>query len=82
MRTTLTIERDVAARLKSEARRTGRPFKDLVNECLRAGLAQRRAAGRSAGFVVKPLDFGQLRPGLSLDNVAALLERVEGADHR
>ncbi|MGH8136057.1 MAG: hypothetical protein ACRER4_06890 [Steroidobacteraceae bacterium] len=81
MRTTLTIEADVAARLRTEARRTGRSFKDLVNECLRSGLAQRKSSQRPAHFVVKPRDFGELRPGLSLDNIDELLERVEGPDH-
>ena len=38
MRTTLTLDDDVAARLKAEARRTGKPFKQLVNECLRRRL--------------------------------------------
>ena len=81
MRTTLTIEADVAARLRTEARRTGRAFKDLVNECLRSGLAQRKISQRPAHFVVKPRDFGELRQGLSLDNIDELLERVEGPDH-
>jgi plasmid stability protein len=80
VRTTLTLENDVAARLRAEARRTGRPFKDLVNECLRRGLAQREPARAVARFAVKPRDFGELRPGLSLDNVTELLERIEGPD--
>lgn len=80
MRTTLTLEKDVAAGLKAEARRTGRAFKDLVNECLRAGLSQREASRSAPRFSVKPRDFGVLRPGVSLDNVAELLERIEGPD--
>jgi hypothetical protein len=80
VRTTLTLESDVASRLRAEARRTGRPFKDLVNECLRRGLAQRDVARVAARFSVKPHDFGRLQPGLSLDNVADLLERIEGPD--
>lgn len=80
MRTTLTLESDVATRLRVEARRTGRPFKELVNECLRRGLAQREHARTAARFVVKPRDFGDLQPGLALDNVAELLERIEGSD--
>jgi len=30
--TTLTLDEDVAAKLKSEAQRTGRPFRVVVNE--------------------------------------------------
>jgi hypothetical protein len=36
VRTTLTLEPDVAARLKQEARRTGKGLKSLVNEAWRA----------------------------------------------
>jgi hypothetical protein len=78
VRTTLTLDDDVAARLRAEARRTGRPFKQVVNECLRRGLLRpRRAAGR-APFRVVARDLGALKPGLSLDNIAELLEVVEG----
>lgn len=80
MRTTLTLEEDVAARLRAEARRSGRPFKELVNECLRRGLAQRDRAPTRAHFAVKPRNMGTLQPGLSLDNVAELLERIDGLD--
>lgn len=37
MRTMLTLDDDVAAMLKAEARRTGRPFGEVVNETLAAG---------------------------------------------
>ena len=82
MRTTLTLDDDVAARLKAESRRAGRPFREIVNETLRRGLASRRAAARSQDFRVTTRDLGDLRPGLSLDDVAGLLEQVEGALHR
>jgi plasmid stability protein len=82
VRTTLTLDEDVAAKLKSRARRLGRPFKDEVNAALRRGLAVAdQATGRSR-FVVKARDLGALRSGLSLDNVGALLDLIEGAGHR
>lgn len=82
MRTTLTLDEDVAARLKAEARRTGKPFKELVNESLRAGLAQKRARPAAARFSIKPRDLGRERPGISLDNIGAVLEQIEGPLHR
>jgi Ribbon-helix-helix protein, copG family len=82
MRTTLTLDEDIAARLQLEARKTGRPFKAVVNEYLRAGLAQRRAARIAGPFRVKPLDLGGPLPGRSYDNIAALLEEVDGPTHR
>ena len=82
MRTTLTLDDDVAAKLKAESRRAGRPFRDVVNETLRRGLmSQPRAAPRKP-FEVRCRDLGNLRPGLSLDNVAELIEQVEGSLHR
>lgn len=83
MRTTLTLDEDVAERLKTEARRSGRPFKVVVNECLRIGLSS-RPKGRSQvpPFVVLARDLGALRPGLSLDNIGDLLEAGEGPLHR
>ena len=82
MRTTLTLDDDVAAKLKSRARRSGRPFREVVNEALRTGLAERPHASARARFVVKPRDFGALRPGLGVDNIGDLLERIEGPQHR
>jgi hypothetical protein len=81
VRTTLTLEKDVATRLKAEAQRSGRPFKDVVNECLRQGLAQRSPARAPSRFSVKTRDFGGSRPGVSLDNIGELLQQVEGPDH-
>ena len=81
MRTTLTLDDDVAAKLKAESRRAGRPFREIVNETLRRGLASRRAASPRKPFKVRARDLG-LKPGLSLDNVAELLEQVEGASFR
>jgi plasmid stability protein len=82
MRTTLTLDDDVAAKLKAEARRSGRSFRDVVNEMLRHGLAMRRPTAQHKVFGVTARDLGNLRPGLLLDNVAELVERVEGALHR
>ncbi|MBV8187063.1 MAG: ribbon-helix-helix protein, CopG family [Alphaproteobacteria bacterium] len=81
MRTTLTLDDDVAAKLKAEARRAGRPFREVVNDALRRGLATRRATPPQRPFKVKARNLG-LRPGLSLDNIADLVEQVEGPLHR
>jgi hypothetical protein len=80
MKTTLKLDRDVAASLEAEVRRTGRPFDDVVNECLRAGLLRREASRSAPPFAVRRHDFGTLQPGISLDNVAELLEQSAGPD--
>ncbi|MDE3155122.1 MAG: DUF2191 domain-containing protein [Acidobacteriota bacterium] len=81
-RTTLTLDEDVAAKLRAVARRSGRAFRDVVNETLRVGLAHPARGGRPTAFRVKARDLGALRPGLSLDNVAQLIEQTEGPLHR
>jgi hypothetical protein len=70
MRTTLSLDEDVAAKLKAASRRAGRPFPEIVNETLRRGLASRRATSQRGAFKVAARDLGNLSPGLSLDNVA------------
>jgi hypothetical protein len=81
VRTTLTLDDDVAARLQREARRSGEPFKVVVNRLLRQGFAA-SSQRPPTPFRVVTRDLGRLRPGLSLDNVGELLEAVEGPDHR
>ena len=70
----------MAARLDAEARRSGRPFKQVVNELLRLALNARRAGGRRP-FRVRARDLGR-RPGLEYDDVGGLLEQLEGPAHR
>ena len=82
MRTTLTLDEDVAEKLKAQSRRAGRSFRDIVNETLRQGLASRRGTTRRLDFRITARDLGGLKPGLSLDNVAELIEQVEGPLHR
>ena len=82
MRTTLTLDDDVTARLERERLKRRVPFKTIVNEVLRAGLdtlhapRRRRAAFRTRGFNLGPSLVG------SLDNIEEVLSRADGEDHR
>jgi hypothetical protein len=78
-RTTLTIEDDIAESLQNEVRRTGKPLKEVVNDALRRGLA--RGSDEREPFRVHARDLG-LRPGVELDDVEGVLERLEGPDRR
>jgi hypothetical protein len=88
MRTTLTLDEDVAAKLHAEARRSGRSFREVGNDTLRRGLVSRRAAAARAPFRVAARDLGALRSGRSLDSVGELLttdrdfSRFRGLDWR
>jgi hypothetical protein len=76
MRTTLTLDDDVAAKLKAESRRAGRSFREIVNETLRRGLASGRSTAQRQPFKIRARHLGDLKPGLSLDRVAELIEHV------
>lgn len=80
VRTTLTLDADVAAKLEGEARRRRQSFKQVVNDLLRFALSAKRAAAKRP-FKVHARDLG-LRAGLEYDNVSDLLEQVEGSRHR
>lgn len=82
MRITLTLDEDIAAKLQAETRRSGKSFRDVVNETMRHAFASQRAAVHRNAFEVTPRDLGKLRAGLSLNNIAELLEQIEGPLHR
>jgi hypothetical protein len=84
MRTTVTLDDDVAAKLHTEVRRSGRPFKEVVNQTLRAGLRYYQQAKSLPPYRVKARDLG-LRPGFSYDNISELLQtldQIEGKPRR
>jgi hypothetical protein len=74
MRTTLTLDPDVADRLRTLARERGLPFKQVVNAVLRRGLHE--GQGPSAPFHVEARRLG-LRPGIDLDRALGLAARLE-----
>lgn len=76
MRTTLSLDDDVARLLDKESRRSGTSFKQVVNHFLRLGLMAAKRPSRKP-FVVAPKKMGVPR-GLSYDNVEQLLDSVEG----
>ena len=81
MRTTLTLDPDVARALKRLARARARSFKEVVNEALRAGLARGRQPRRRR-YRLTPRSLGGVRPGFNLDKalqLAATLEDEETA---
>ena len=81
MRTTLTLDEDVAALLKRSASTHHGSFKELVNQALRRGLTTVTAHQPRAPFHTTGFDLGPSLVG-RLDNVEEVLARVEGEDHR
>lgn len=82
MRTTLTLDDDVADAVDQELRRRPKSsYKEIVNDLIRAGLHSHREMKRAPKFKVRARALG-LRRGLNYDDVGGLLEKVEGASHR
>ncbi len=77
MRTTLTLDPDVARALDRLRKERGLGLKEAVNEVLRRGLAAgRKAPGSRKLFRTRSVDHGRPLTG-SFDNIAEVLEIVE-----
>lgn len=83
MRTTVTIDDDIALRIEQRRAERGQSFKDAINDMLRIALdadeAQvRRREERSAPL--KTFSLGQ--PYLNLDNIGEVLAILDGEDYK
>jgi hypothetical protein len=76
MRTTLTLDDDLAALLKRRAQELGIPFKEAVNRTIRAGLGEAAAARTRPAPKTTPQSFG-FRPGIDLDKLGQLADELE-----
>jgi len=81
VRTTLTIDDDVAALVEQEVRRSGDSFKGTVNKLLRLGLTTARKPNRRKRFVVTPMALNS-GLGTRYAKVEDLIEAAEGPMHR
>jgi len=81
VRTTLSLDDDVAAQLNQLRARKDRPFKQLVNDVLRAGLLQlgREQPVRGGPFT-RSVSLGKPRLP-DVDDVSEVLALVEGERH-
>lgn len=77
MRTTLTLDDDLAAGLKEVAFQSNRSFKQVVNATLRAGLAAQHQPPRAKPYRVKPASLGGVLPGVDLDKALRLAGALE-----
>jgi hypothetical protein len=81
MRTTLSLDDDVAAALERLRKNRDASFKELVNEALRQGLRQLDRKQRRTRLRTRAVDLGRCRIG-SLDDVAEALALGEGEAFR
>jgi hypothetical protein len=81
IRTTVTLDEDVLERLKQESQARGTPFRQTLNELLRTALLAKDIQQHRRKFRVKPFSVG-LRTDVNYDCTEALLESLEGPEHR
>ncbi len=76
MRTTLTLDDDLAALLRQQAATLGVSFKEMVNRALRAGLSREMAPHDVPVPKTIPHSFG-FRPGVDLDKLNQFADELE-----
>lgn len=76
MRTTLTLEDDLASLLQARARQQGISFKEMVNRAVRSGLGTEVESPRADAPKTIPHSFG-FRPGIDLDKLNQLVDELE-----
>ena len=82
MRTTLTIDDDVAALLVRLREERSMGLKELVNDALRRGLVEMLAPTKQRQpFRTRPVDLGRSRLA-NIDNIAEVLAVAEGENFR
>lgn len=82
MRTTLTIDQDVAVVLERLRRQRDARLKDLINEALRRGLRDMAARPkRREPFQTRSAALGRVRIA-GVDNIAEVLAVAEGEGFR
>jgi metal-responsive CopG/Arc/MetJ family transcriptional regulator len=75
MRTTLTLDDQLAKELKEVAHKAGKPFKEVVNDTLRKGLHPSRSLSKR--YRLKTVSLGAVQPGINLDKALSLADAIE-----
>lgn len=80
MRTTLTLDEDVAAELREQARQSGKSVKEVVNSALRRGLrGSAKPSARLPRFKIKPRACG-FRQGVDVLRLNQLNDELEAEE--
>jgi hypothetical protein len=77
MRTTVTLDPDVAAKLRAVSKERGISFKEALNSAVRAGLETGSGTARQYRMPTRAL---RRRPGVDLDRALALADEMEDAE--
>lgn len=76
MRTTVTLEPDVARMLNDQAARSRKSFKETLNTAVRLGLSRAAESNTAVDFVIEARPMG-LRAGVDPVRLNSLLDDME-----
>jgi hypothetical protein len=79
VRTTVTLEPDLAKKVKALAHGRGMSFKQALNEVIRRGLTAPAQRDARARYRIKPYQ-GQFRPGIDPGKLNQLVDQLETED--
>jgi hypothetical protein len=79
VRTTIRLDEALLARAKELAARTGRTLTAVIEDALRAALAQSRSRRRADRIELPTFGSGGTRPGVDLDDTASLFDLMESS---
>ncbi len=81
MRTTLTIDNDIAAQIEERRRRHGHSLKQVVNTLLREGLQSQQKTPKARKYRTKTYKLG-MRPGFDPVKLNQLVDELETEGQR
>lgn len=82
MRTTLSLDEDVATQLERLRKKVDAPFKDIVNEALRRGLREMSAPPqRRRKFQTRAVSLGRCKIS-NIDNISEVLAIAEDEGYK
>ncbi len=73
----MTLDDKLAQALKKLAHDSGKTFKEVVNQTLRAGLSAESAPPKPKPYRVKPAKLGGVQPGINLDKALQISDAIE-----
>lgn len=77
MRTTVRLDEHLLAEVKKLAAESGRTLTSVLEDALRDTLARRSVMAKRTRVRLKTVGSGGVRPGVDLDDSAALQETME-----
>ena len=80
MRTTVRLDDELLAEAKQQAARSGDTLTSVIEQALREMLQRRREIRSLPPVEIPTWGHGGVRPGVDLDNSAALLDLMESED--